>query len=241
MELSKLDLTDPAVVCREIFDEDKWVKDEFAKYLSAEILKLSEVLAGAFKYFPKLDELSADGDEQAAFAASFVFCVFDDLVVSAKLLVSGKMVASGNLMRQAIEGVCVAILCASRQPLFVTKGKKQVSVDYWRKVKTRDPIAYAHKAVNQLEMNCGLLSVSRTALDRLKKARSKYHFFSHPSQLGMATRICMGEPGSIYIGGQFDETKLPVYRTEIEERTGLCSILPELILGLVQVLEKGRN
>lgn len=65
-----------------------------------------------------------DGDEQAAFLAEFIFGVLDDLVVSSKLLMSGKMIASGDLMRQAIEGVAVAILCSSRQPVFVSRGRR---------------------------------------------------------------------------------------------------------------------
>ena len=74
-----IDLTNPSHVIAEIFDDDKWIKDEFAKHLSAELLKFSETLADSFKRFPKLDKMSADGDEQAAFVAGFIFGVFDDL------------------------------------------------------------------------------------------------------------------------------------------------------------------
>jgi hypothetical protein len=236
-----IDLTNPSHVIAEIFDDDKWIKDEFAKQLSAELLKFSETLADSFKRFPKLDKMSADGDEQAAFVAGFIFGVFDDLVVSSKLLVSGKMVASGNLMRQAIEGIAVAILCSSRRPVFVSKGKGKgkatMKVDYWRKVKAQDPIAFAHQSIGQLALNCDLLGVSRTAVDKLRAACRKYHLFSHPSLLGMASRMSMGEPGPIYIGGNFDEAKLPAYRTEISERVGLCGVLPTLIDGLIFRLE----
>lgn len=112
-----------------------------------------------------------------------------------------------------------------------------MKVDYWRKVKAQDPIAYAHQSICQLALNCDLLGVSRTAVDRLRAARRKYHLFSHPSLLGMASRMSMGEPGPIYIGGNFDEAKLPAYRTEISERVGLCGVLPTLIDGLIFRLE----
>lgn len=232
-----IDLTNPSHVIAEIFDDDKWIKDEFAKQLSPELLRFGETLAESFKRFPKLDKMSADGDEQAAFVAGFIFGVFDDLVVSSKLLVSGKMVASGNLMRQAIEGIAVAILCSSRQPVFVSKGKGKskgtMKIDYWRKVKAQDPIAYAHQSIYQLALNCDLLGLNQSAVDRLQTARRKYHLFSHPSLLGMASRMSMGEPGPIYIGGNFDEAKVPAYRTEISERAGLCAVLPTLIDGLI--------
>lgn len=48
----KIDLTDPATVCAEIFDDDRWIKDEFAKHLSADILTFSEAIAESFRLFP---------------------------------------------------------------------------------------------------------------------------------------------------------------------------------------------
>ncbi len=232
----QIDLTDPRAVCAEVFDDDRWIKDEFAKHLSTEILRFAETIAESFRLFPRLDKMSAEGDEQAAFCAGFVFGVFDDLMVSMKLLVAGKMVASGNLMRQAIEGVAIAILCAAREPVFVQKRKKMEKVSYWRKVKALDPVARAHLALSVVESNREQLGVSVGGLERLKVARTRYHSFSHPSLIGMASRIGMGEAGPIYIGGTFDEAWLLAYRVEISERTGLCGVLPKLIEGLIQRL-----
>ncbi|MBN3783257.1 hypothetical protein G3O06_37920 [Burkholderia sp. Ac-20345] len=39
--------------------------------------------------------------------------VLDDIVISTKLLLSGKGTAAGNLMRQAIEGVAMSLLCST--------------------------------------------------------------------------------------------------------------------------------
>lgn len=235
-----IELTDPVAICKELFDDDRWIKDEFAERFSVEALKLSEALAVAFRFFPRLDALSRDGDEHAAFVSGFVFGIFDDLVVSSKLLISGKMIASGNLMRQAIEGVAVSILCASQVPVFVQHGKGRarvsVPVTYWRKVRDRAPIVHSHRSLDHLELNADELGVSRAAIKRLKDARHFYHQFSHPSQLGMASRMSMGEAGSIFIGGNFDEAKLKAYRVEFAERTGLCSILPEMIQALLRML-----
>lgn len=113
-----------------------------------------------------------------------------------------------------------------------------VKVDFWHKVKARDPIAHANQSIGQLELNCERLGVSRVAVERLRVARTKYHMFSHPSLLGMASRMSMGESGQIYVGGSFDTAKLPAYRTEIAERTGLCGLLPKLIDGLILMLGK---
>ena len=233
MKSPKIDLTNPKEIAKEIFDDDRWVKDEFSKHLSSEILQFSETFAESFKRFPQLDKISSGGNEQAAFVVGFILGVFDDLLISMKLLVAGKMIASGNLMRQGIEGVAVAILCTSNELVSVKKKKQLVSVNYWKKVKSHDQLVYAHLSIDQLELNCDSLGVSREAINKLKSARKHYHRFSHPSLMGMAMRMDMGEPGPIYIGGSFDEAKLPAYKTEIAERTGLCRILPGLIDGLI--------
>jgi hypothetical protein len=233
----KIDLTNPSVVFAEIFDNDEWIKDEFAKHLSSEISQFGEAMAESFKRFPALDKMSAGGNDQAAFVAGFVFGVFDDLVVSMKLLVSGKMVASGNLMRQAIEGIAVAILCASPEPVSVRRRNSIVRVKYWERVKALDRTVNAHLSLDHLELNCEMLHVSRDAIGKLRSARKHYHLFSHPGLIGMASRMDMGEPGPIFIGGNFDKSKLPGYKAEIAERTGLCQILPGLIDGLIVRLD----
>lgn len=239
MRPPKIDLANPSVVVAEIFDNDEWIKDEFANSLSSEILMFGEAMAESFKRFPALDKMAAGGHEQAAFVAGFVFAVFDDLVVSMKLLVAGKMVASGNLMRQAIEGIAVAILCAAHEPVLVRKRKSLVPVKYWERVKSLDPKVNAHLSLDQLDINCDMLRVSRGAIGKLRSARKHYHLFSHPGVIGMAARMDMGEPGPIFIGGSFDKSKLPAYKAEIAERTGLCQILPSLIDGLITRLAKG--
>ena len=238
MASPSIDLTNPTEVVKEIFDDDRWIKDEFSTHLSSEILRFGETLAESFKRFPQLDKLSSDSNEQAAFVAGYVFGVFDDLLVSMKLLVSGKMIASGNLMRQALEGVAVSILCASSELVAVRKQKQIVKINYWERLKSDDPLVNAHLSVQQLEINCDALGVSRDAIKTFKSARQRYHLFSHPSFMSLASRIALGEAGPIYIGGNFDAAKLPAYRVEISERTSLCGLLPKIIDGLIVRLTK---
>lgn len=232
----KIDATDPAAVVKEIFDDDKWVKEEFSKTLSAEILNFAETLAQSFKQFPELDKLAA-ADEQAAFVTGFIYGTFDDLITSMKLLASGKLMASGNLMRQAIEGVALAILCAAREPVFIGK-KVGGPIKYWLHVKRDDPRIAAHRSLDHLQLNAKTLGLSVTAVQELKKARSHFHQFSHPGMMGIASRVDLGEPGPIFLGGSFDKSKLPAYRIEIEHRIGLCAALPNLIGQLILRLRK---
>lgn len=232
-----LDLTKPGEVVAEIFDNDSWIKDEFAKHLSAEILAFGEALAESFRRFPALDKLSAES-EQSAFVAGFVFGVVDDLLISMKLLVAGKMVAAGNLMRQAIEGVAVAILCSAPELVSVRRKNSTVKIKYWERVKANDRAVSTHLSIDQLEINCDMLGVSRDAVSKLRSARKHYHQFSHPGLLAMASRMDLGEAGPIYAGGNYDASKIPAYRTEIAERTGFCRTLPGMIDGLVSLRKK---
>jgi len=240
ISIPKIDATDPAALAKEIFDDDRWVKDEFSKIISAEVLKFAGSLAAAFKLFGQLDKL-AEGDEQAAFVAGFVHGIFDDMLVSTKLLVAGKLMASGNLMRQAIEGIAVASLCASRELVQIRDRKSNVRISYWERVKKDDSKVRSYKALEHLEVNATSLGLSIDSVRRLAKARSRLHQFSHPGLMGIASRMALGEPGPIFLGGSFDTAKIPAYKKEIEDRIGLCGILPNVIKGLVASLNKSRN
>jgi len=232
----EIDITDAHAVAKEILDDDRWIKDAFSKHLSTEILQFSEILAECFKRFPLLDTLSSGGNEQAAFVSGYMFGVLDDLLVSMKLLVAGKMSASGNLMRQAIEGIAIAILCSTSALISVKKKKEVVKIKYWEKVKHRDPLVYAHLSIDHLESNCELLGASHDAIKKLRSARKHCHLFSHPGFMGMALRMNMDGSDSLYIGGSFDEGKLHAYKIEIDERIGLCGLLPNIIDGLISNL-----
>ncbi|EDT03476.1 conserved hypothetical protein [Burkholderia ambifaria IOP40-10] len=52
MTPKQVDMTNTEAVLREIFDEDRQVKDRFAEHLGAELLSLSEALATCFALLP---------------------------------------------------------------------------------------------------------------------------------------------------------------------------------------------
>lgn len=235
MSQPKIDLTKPGDIVKEIFDADQWIKDKFTKHFSSEILELGKALADSFVKFPQLDAALVEKDEQADFVISFVHGVFDDLLTSMKLLVTGKLMASGNLMRQAIEGMAVALLCSSREPIHVYSkpNKNTVPINYWEHFKIESKLVETNKALGQLKLNYSIFGLSQVGIEELNKARNIYHQFSHPSMMGIASRMALGEPGSIFVGGGFDEVKLSFYKKEIEARTALCRTLPKLIDALM--------
>ena len=227
-------MTDPKAVVAEIFDNDNWVKEEFTKHFSTELLRFAEVLAESFKWYPKIQALAQNEDEQALYVAAFVHGIFDDLITSTKLLVTGKMIPSGNLMRQALEGISVAILCSSRNLLLIPKNDKKrqasVSIKYWERVKEIDKRVESHKAVAHLDLNKIQLQVNKDSIDELKRGIKIYHQFSHPSIISLVARVRETETDIAQcIGGVFNETMIPKYRFEIDQRTNLCRVLPNLI------------
>lgn len=240
MHVPIIDLGKPECVVRELFDDDRWIKDEFSKNLSLELLALSEAIARCYSLFPSLDVL-VNKDEQAAFVVGFVHGVFDDVLTSSKLLVSGKLIASGNLMRQAIEGVAVALLCACREQIVIPKKKQAVKVHYWSKVRDGDRCVSSHKSLEHLRINCALLRLNRDGVEDLIRHRKFYHQLSHPSQLALAHRVSLGEASIVFAGGAYDDAKLAAYRKEVIGRTNFCRTLPPFVARLKEELQRGRE
>ena len=236
MEPPKIDLNHPDQVIKELFEDDRWVKDEFAKHLAADLTELSERLAACFKALPQLNsEAEKVGTQQTALVAGFAFGVVDDLLISTKLLISGKLMAAGNLMRQAVEGIAVAVLCSSKDLLIIEQKKNTpTTACYWEKLVAGDPRAHGHRANALLAINQTRLGISADAVTRLKQARSHYNLFSHPGTFGLASRVALGKEGQVYAGGHFDIEKVGGYRIEVGERIGLCGVLPNLIDNLVK-------
>lgn len=234
MDDPKIDLTKSEEVLNEVFDDDKWVKNEFALHLTDDLTKLSTRLANCFSLFPELNAAANEvGTRQASLVAAFAFGVVDDVLVSTKLLVNGKLMPAGNQMRQAIEGTAIAVLCSAAD-LLVIEQKKGVPVTarYWEKLLEDDRRTRGHLAISQLIWNRTTLGVSEDAVMRLKRARDHYHVFSHPGTFGIASRVALGKEGQVYAGGHFDIEKLDGYRIEIRERIGLCGVLPSVIKAL---------
>lgn len=234
MEPPKIDLTKADQVIKELFDDDRWVKDEFANHLAADFTELAERLAACFAALPALNDAANKAQtEQTALAAGFAFGVLDDLLVSTKLLLTGKLMAAGNVMRQAVEGVAVAVLCSTNDLLVIDKKNgKPISARYWEKLVAGDKRTYGHKAVTQLGWNYVTLGMSADAVERLRRSKDHYNAFSHPGPLGIASRVSLGTVGQAYAGGHFDIDKLEGYRAELRERIGLCRVLPELMRWL---------
>ncbi|WP_420213433.1 hypothetical protein ACN8ZM_40180 (plasmid) [Burkholderia aenigmatica] len=235
-----VDLTDPKNVQQELLDDDRAVRDAFARELEPEIGSLAEALANCFRRIPPFREAAAQvGTIQSALVDGFLLGVLDDLVVSTKLLLAGKTPAAGNVMRQVIEGIAMAAMCVTDQLLVIERNKKQgaIRARYWEKVWADDSRVHGHRAVEQLGWNREVLRFTAEAVDTLRRAKRHYNAFSHCGKVTIAARAALDVPGVFYIGGHFEAAKLAGYRAELGERTGLCRVLPVLIDHLTTDLQ----
>ena len=229
-----LDPKDPKGIYREIFDDDRWVKEEFQKHFGSGIEEFASRLAAAFVAYEELNKVvDAVQSEQAGLVGAFTFTALDDLCTSTKLLVSGKLMPSGNLFRQAVESVAMATLCCHSGPIIVSHVKNTpVTLTYWSRVMAGDKRTRGHRALEQLAMNQAAIGLSKDSVDRLKDAKEHYDKFSHAGIVGIASRSALEFGGPVYLGGHFDKGKLEAYKIEVSERVGLCSILPAFIQAL---------
>jgi hypothetical protein len=235
-----IDATNPDALLRELFDDDRWVKDQFAAHLSEPLRGLCEALAACFRLMgPLNDAANRVNTQRTALVAAFVFGVLDDLVVSTKLLLTGKLPASGNLMRQVVEGIAMSFLCSTDELLIIetkTKNRPPVMARYWEKVWGEDERAQGYRAVGQLGLNAVKLGVAAGAVEQLRRAKKYYNGFSHCGTTTITNRVPLEEVGVFHLSGLFDEAKLDFYIAELDSRISLCRVLPPFMEHLIATM-----
>jgi len=236
-----IDMSNPDAVRRELLDEDAAVRAEFAAHLEGELTELAEALAECFPATLALNEAAVQANAtRTALVAAFALGVLDDLLVSTKLLLTGKLAAAGNLMRQVVEGIAMSILCSTdaRVVIQAETKKKAVTACYCERLTRGDSLTQGHLALRQLEWNAGALGVNADAVARLHRAKDHYNGFSHCGTVTIASRVSLDGDRTIYVGGHFDRAKLETYRIEMNERIGLCRVLPPLLDRLFETMPR---
>ncbi|WP_175719045.1 hypothetical protein [Burkholderia anthina] len=234
------DLTDPQNVLRALLNDDRAVRDAFARALEAELNELADALATCFEHWhPIRQAVAARAEPRTDLVNGFVHGVLDDIVVSTKLLLAGKAAASGNIARQAIEGLAMAVLSSADQEVILQAREKQGDVRgrYWERVMDpTDRLVEGQRAVQQLAWNADQLRLPRPWIDRLSDAQKLFSAASHAGPLTIAYRTHLGLADAVSIGGHYDAGKLASYRTGLTLRTfmarDLASVMPFLLAAL---------
>ncbi|VTU14386.1 hypothetical protein [Variovorax sp. RA8] len=222
-----IDLSNPQDVVAEVFDPDESVRKDFQNAVAADAVAFAEAFAPAYKIFSGFQK-ECEGGVQRALVGAFMHGVLDDCLTSVKLLLSGKLGASGNLARQAVEGICMALLTASPQTLRF----KDQECDYWKLVVDEDERAEGNRAPYQVVANEARLGLSTGAAAQLKQNIDSHHAHSHAGRLAIALRMDLARGGKIYFGGHFDAEKLDGYHAELRQRAAICKWAVEVMLEL---------
>jgi hypothetical protein len=109
------DLSKSHDVISEVFDAEESVRKDFQNAIAEDTVHFAEAFAPAFAAFQHF-QVECAGGMQRELVGALMHGVLDDCLTSVKLLLSGKLSASGNLARQAVEGMCMALLTAHRSP-----------------------------------------------------------------------------------------------------------------------------
>lgn len=242
MSSPAVDLTDPKAVLHELLDSDQRVRDEFVAALGTELEQLAAGVAACFQRMPGINErLVQHNTIRTDLMGAFALGVLDDLMVSTKLLLGGKLPAGGNVMRQAIEGVAMALLCSTDDLVVIEQkdNRPPVQARYWKKVWAGDTRVQGQHAIRQLGWNAAALGVKPEGVKSLRDAQQFFHPFSHCGQLAIVHRAALAQPGVWNLGGHFEAAKLDGYRTHMAQRIGLCGLLPSFLDHLLASLPPG--
>lgn len=236
----KINIGRPEDIVYELFHDNKEIKDEFMNHFSKKILEFSKLFTKAYRRSEGLSEYTKKTSIQISYVIGLTYLLFDNIFSSMKLLIQGFLTPSGNLMRQAIETMAVIILCSTKNDIYIDR-KKTISFNYFNSFYNDEPKAYTHKAIKYLEINMDEIGVTGKGITAFKEIKDFYNKYSHPSRLSLTSITSFTDPGKIYIGGSFDDMKIPSYKIEIDEKINLCKTLPDFFEGVIDEVKQLTN
>ncbi|RQT01766.1 hypothetical protein DF044_38450 [Burkholderia contaminans] len=236
---ARVDVSDPETFRRQLLDDDQRVREQFAEALAPELDQLAEGLSVCFTRMEPVHEVAAFLPmPHIDLTCAFTLGMVDDLIVSTKLLLAGKLPASGNMMRQAIEGYAMAILCSTDEDLVIVKRPKQGDLRgrYWKMVWADDRQVQGQRAVELLALNADVLGVKHEGVASLETVQKLYHPYSHCGRVTVEHRADVAQPGMYHLGGHFEVAKLEGYRSHMRQRIAFCRAVPPFLDHLLAML-----
>ncbi|NHB10075.1 hypothetical protein GWK53_26720 [Burkholderia cepacia] len=236
---TRLDMSDPNTFLRQLLDDDQRVRDQFAEALAPELNQLAEGLSVCFTRMEPVHKAAAPLQmPHIDLTCAFTLGMVDDLMVSTKLLLAGKLPASGNVMRQAIEGYAMAILCSTDEDLVIVKRPKQGDQRgrYWKMVWADERQVQGQRAVELLALNAEVFGIKPESVASLEAVQKLYHPDSHCGRVTIEHRAAIDRPGIYNLGGHFEAAKLEGYRSQIRQRIEFCRAVPPFLDHLLRTL-----
>lgn len=222
-------MTAESPVLEVVLADDRSTRASFLEHFEPQARQFSRNTDVALGLWRKIDAAVSEGrppTEEYACVAAITFASINLLIQSVQCFLGGQAIASGNLVRQSIESVAVAILCADQQ---LSVRREFMNQKY-----------SSTGALNQVKRQAKRLNVNGEAVETLIRAKRFYDKLSHPTALTLAHGIEFG--GSVsFIGAAYDPAKLDGYTMEINSIVSLSSTFPAFIESIWRRLERWRT
>jgi hypothetical protein len=205
------------IVSEELLGDTNQVRSQFVDRFQTELEEFIAVMAASYLHWKKFDSTVGDNTERAHISA-LLYGAINAHVISMKFLITGYLIPAGNTQRQAFESAAMALLCSKPELGFL---KRYIDEKYSTNKAVRDIIKH-HK----------ILRLNQVALKTLKKSRSFYDNFSHPTFITLASSIGFSKPGPLFFGSSFDESKMNIYTKEMHSKVSFAGIINNIIDGV---------
>jgi hypothetical protein len=198
--------------------EDPKIRYQFIERYEQKLETFVAHMDVAFSDWENLDsELSKN--IHGAHVSALIYGALNTHLVAMKLLISGLFVPAGNSQRYVLESLATALLTSKPELGFLARysdGKYSTS-----------------KSIRDVLRHAEALGLDRKALEMLSIQAKLYDRSSHPTLFSLASIVTFEEASSkIVVGGCFDEGKSFAYEKEINSRTSLASIFPNIVFAI---------
>lgn len=200
-----------------LMGENDYTRSKFTNSFSEEVEEFIEAMVSAVEEWVKFNSRNSE-DECRGKISNLIFCSVNGNIVAMDLFLTGHVIPSGNAQRQVLEVIAMAVLASKPDLGFL----ERFSQDR----------CSTNKAIRDVLRNSDELEVNKDSIRTIQESAEFYHKFSHPSLMTIALNSSFADPNNTYLGGFFDEGKLPQYKKEIVARVKLAKILPNLIQGI---------
>jgi hypothetical protein len=219
-------MSEESPVLEAVLADDRVTRANFLSHFETEAREFASNMESAFGRWQRIDAMVRERRQPTddyACVAAITFTSISLLIQSVQCFLGGQAMASGNLVRQSIESVAVAILCADQQ----SSVRRSFMAQQYSST----------GALNQIRKHCKRFDLNPDGIEKLIQAKRFYDKLSHPTALTLAHGVEFGSSVS-FIGAAFDPAKLDGYRGAIASIVSLSSTFPSFIANVWHQLDR---
>jgi hypothetical protein len=190
-----------AEIKEDILSDHREIREQFLTHFKQDALNIADAIEVMHKKLHTFDK-TIGGHRQKALVECIYYNIINNIYAAINLLLTGFLIPSGNLMRQAIESLCLSIICS------------RGDFDYLEKILKKE--LYTYNATKIVLNDPSKFGVKANGAQSLVKDREHYHESSHPSLFAIASQFDFSQEGAYQIGPFFDHSKIKAYQWELK-------------------------